>query len=317
MINLFHIPTHVIDTAKYSNLFHDPIVRKLEETLAEYVGAKYALATSSATQALFLATYQRVEVCTIPSLVTTRFLNYIERAGNTIKFTDDVDWIGCTYQVCSGVYDSAQRLTPNQYANAMVEEDGLYSGDDLFVFSFYPTKPLGGLGGGLIVSNNKEKIDALRELAYFGEDFSADSWLGRVKEKGYQAFMNSVQADIILRNLDNYRDKMEQLDWVIGEYMDRLPHDMVITKNSYHLFRVMAPNYCDNDYAVKKFKEQDIVAGIHYKPAHLTIYGDHEHNLKNPLPLSEEHGHKCVSLPFHEKLTIKEIEKVCSVYETL
>ena len=55
MINLFNINNHIIDTSKFSNLLHDSIVEDFENSIASYVGAKYAVSFNSATSAIFLA----------------------------------------------------------------------------------------------------------------------------------------------------------------------------------------------------------------------------------------------------------------------
>ena len=54
MIQLFNINNYILDTSKYSNLLHDNIVTEFEETISEYVGAKYAVSFNSATSAIFL-----------------------------------------------------------------------------------------------------------------------------------------------------------------------------------------------------------------------------------------------------------------------
>ena len=54
MIQLFNINNHIIDTSKFSNLLHDEVVIEFEKKIAEYVGAKFACAVNSATNAIFL-----------------------------------------------------------------------------------------------------------------------------------------------------------------------------------------------------------------------------------------------------------------------
>ena len=55
MIQLFYIKNHIIDTSEFSNLLHDDIVVEFEKKIAKYVGAKYACAINSATNAIFLS----------------------------------------------------------------------------------------------------------------------------------------------------------------------------------------------------------------------------------------------------------------------
>ena len=55
LIQLFNVNDHIIDTSKFSNLLHDKNVIEFEETIANYVGAKYACSVNSATNAIFLS----------------------------------------------------------------------------------------------------------------------------------------------------------------------------------------------------------------------------------------------------------------------
>ena len=118
MINLFHINNHVIDTSKYSNLLHDSIVTKFEDTIADYVGAKYAVTFNSATSALFLALLDKNTTITVPSMIPPVVLNAIITSGNQYDFYDDVNWVGDSYLLHDfgdyKIIDSAQKLDKNQ-----------------------------------------------------------------------------------------------------------------------------------------------------------------------------------------------------------
>ena len=109
-------------------------------------------------------------------------------AEKDVEFVDDVDWIGRDYKMCDGIIDSAQRLSPNQFKE--------YDDDDLCIFSFYPTKPVGGICGGMVVSNNKEKIDKIRMESNFGEILPVDhnSWHSKPMTKGYQMFLKHFKS---------------------------------------------------------------------------------------------------------------------------
>ena len=54
MIQLFNVNNHIIDTSEFSNMLHDKVVIEYEKKIANYVGAKYACAINSATNAIFL-----------------------------------------------------------------------------------------------------------------------------------------------------------------------------------------------------------------------------------------------------------------------
>ena len=159
MINLFNINNHIIDTSKYSNLLHDGIVTEFEKTIADYVGAKYAVSFSSATNAIFLALLNKKTIITVPSMIPPVVLNAIITSGNSHNFRDDVNWVGDSYILHDfgnyKIVDSAQKVEENQFKKECND-------NDLMVFSFYPTKPIGSCDGGMIVSNDLDKIIELR-----------------------------------------------------------------------------------------------------------------------------------------------------------
>ena len=155
MIQLFNLNNHIIDTSKYSNLLHDSIVTKFEDTIANYVGAKYAVTFNSATSALFLALLDKNTTITVPSMIPPVVLNAIITSDNKHNFIDDISWVGDSYVLHDfgdyKIVDSAQKLEKNQFKNEC-------NPNDLMVFSFYPTKPVGSSDGGMIVSDDLEKI---------------------------------------------------------------------------------------------------------------------------------------------------------------
>lgn len=301
MIDLFHIKKPIVDLSKFENIVHDKVVTEFEDAFAKYVGAKYAVAVNSATNAIFLSlkSLDKPVTCHIPSLITTRFLNAIEMAGCDYLFMDNPEWVGDKYFLHIGVntiIDSAQSVQPGFHNHI---------GNDAVIYSFYPTKPIGGIQGGMVVSNDKTRIDWIRQAAHFGEKLSSNtnSWESSTDFKGYQMFMGTIPAYVAFENLKRYPEKRAKLDYVRERYNSAFNSEYIVTNNSNHLYRIRS---IDNEKAVREAYSNGIVFGIHYKPAHLnTLYGDGQ-----SLPKSEKDGREVVSIPFHEKLTDKEIDTV-------
>jgi len=307
LINLFQIPK-VDLSIDFDNVVHGKIVREFEERFAAYVGAKYSCSTVSATAAIFLALrlaqrYDVENIATVPSLITTRFLSTIIHSGMSYEFTDNVFWVGNTYELYDGSFtitDSAQRVEYN------INKD---IGGDLCIYSFYPTKPVSGICGGMIVSDDEEKITWLQKASHFGENFSAESWKATPEFMGWQKFMTSPQAYVALENLKTFPDKRNTLNDIRFSYINNLKCDMV-TQHSDHLFRIRVK---DNVKLLNDMEKAGVVCGIHYKPAHLDkVYGK-----KVSLPKSERDGNEVVSIPFHEFLTANEIDKVIELVNKL
>lgn len=301
MIQLFNVPKYTIDSSKFSNLLHDPIRDDVEKRVAKFVGADYAVAVSSCTDGIFLTLklLGNKKTCIVPSLITTRFLSAIVHAGCHYAFEDNESWVGHDYLLQKNygfnVYDSAQRFDPDQFAE--------YGSDDIAIFSNYPTKPLGGLKGGFVVSNNKDAIDLIRQGAYFGEKFSKNSWDSSTGFMGWQKYMNSVEADFVSRSLKAYPHKRMVLDIVRDTYLSELTVP-VVTGDSYHLFRIKVDN---NRKFMDYMASFGIATGIHYTCAHLDpVYGAYS----QLLPRCETDAKTVVSIPFHDALSNADLDHI-------
>jgi len=307
-INLFEFDDHVIDTAEFDHYLHGEVVKEFEQAICEYVGAKYAASFFSASYALYCIMKSRV--CTpsvplimnhtgrfaptvsVPSMIPPVVPNAIRSVGYDLDFTDDTAWVGGSYQLLENVIDSAQRLDRNQYVNECAD-------DDLLVFSFYPTKPLSSLDGGIVVSNNKEKIDDLKSLSFYGMEYHEDSWSRNQIQVGYKAYLSTMQATIAHRNLQNLDKKYEIIDSVRDQYNKEFD----LNNTSRHLYRIEVD---DNEKAINHFKERGIVCGIHYAPLHNSPVFSTGQNLPSVVAASE----KTLSIPLHHKLTSSDVSYI-------
>jgi dTDP-4-amino-4,6-dideoxygalactose transaminase len=294
MINLFHVCEHKIDTSIYNNLLHDNIVTVFEDSIKEFVGAKYAVTFNSATSAIFLSLLYKNIKLKVPSMIPPVVLNAIITSGNEYEFVDNIDWVGDSYTLHDfgdwKIVDSAQKLEKGQFIKEC-------SDNDLMVFSFYPTKPIGTFDGGMIVSNDINKINHLKEMALNGMSYSVNNWERKIKFPGYKMYMNSFQADIALRNFKLYEDKLKKLKFVRDLYNKELGYN----NTSNHLYRI---NINDRDSFIDYMKNNDVSCGIHYESCHLNpVY-----RIDNTsYPLSEKESKTTVSIPFHEKLSKSDI----------
>ena len=307
MIKLFNINDYVIDTAKFTGI-HDEIVEVFEQRIADFVGAKYACGISSATNAIFLALLDKNTKITVPSILPPVVCNAILTSGNKVDFSDNIDWVGDSYVLHSfdeyKIVDSAQKIEKNQYKQECNSED-------LMIFSFYPTKPIGSYDGGMVVSDDKEKIDWFKLMCKNGTKFNSQSWQREIIRPGYKMYLNAIQAFIANQNFDKLEEKYEKLSFVRDWYNS----EFSLNNTSNHLYRI---NVLDRNRILKSAKQLNIELGIHYKSLHSgTIYSV-DSGCK--YPLSEHDSETTVSLPFNEKLTKEDIDKVVNLvskYERL
>jgi len=299
MIQLFNIPNHNIDTSKLGNLLHGDIVQEFEQNFANYVGARYACTANSASSLILLALkrYQN-QIVKIPSTMPIVVPNAIVNAGHKIEFYDDVEWVGSYYHLHDDIYDSAQQVSKNQYAE-------LKDDDALMIFSFYPTKPVSGCDGGIIVSNNEKKIEDFRMMTMNGTTFDKNSWKRKQWLAGYKMHWTSVQAYVANENLKNLDKKNNKLDEIKLAYNDAFGYN----NTSRHLYRIRVKS---NTRFLYRMKEDDIQCGIHYEHCHGKVAYAHRQIILETLPNSEKESRQTVSLPFHEQLTQEDVERVIS-----
>mgnify|MGYP003652488316 FL=1 len=308
MIKLFNINNYQIDTSKLGNLLHGEIVEEFEQAFAEYVGAKYACFANSASSLIYLSLNglnsdpnTPNSTIKIPSIIPLVVPNVIISSGNNIEFYDDIDWVGNAYKLHDGIWDSAQQVTRNQYKQ-------MAQPDDVMIFSFYPTKPVGSCDGGMVVGDNKDKIDHYRTMVLNGTRMNEDNWDREHVAMGYKMHGNSLQAHMANENLKTLDDKNSTLEEIRLTYNDALGYN----NTSNHLYRVRVK---DNRSFLDKMKDQGIQCGIHYEAFHKNPLTHHSnfylrYRNRRPLEKSELEERQTVSIPFHEKLNNEEIKYV-------
>ena len=302
MIQLFNIQHHKIDTSEFNNLLHDDVVVKLEKKIAKYVGSKYACSVNSATNAIFLIMtmdyFLKPRIIKIPSMIPPVVANAILTSHNKIEFTDNTKWIGDSYVLHKfrtyKVVDSAQKLEKNQFRKECKP-------NDVMIFSNYPTKPLGGIDGGIIVTDDYKKYKWMKEAVLNGMTFAENNWERSISFPGYKMYMNSIQAEILMRNFKNFDKKMK----VLGNLVDIYNRELGYDNSSKHLYTIEVLN---NEKFIQNMKNAGIVCGIHYPALHRNpIYNDGK---KYDCPKSEKLEKRIVSLPMNERLSFLEMEYI-------
>jgi perosamine synthetase len=297
MIPLFNINDYVVDTSKFDHSLHGSVVQELEETIADYVGAKYACSISSATNAIFLSFLNKQLTVSVPSMIPPVVLNALINSGNQIKFTDNTEWVGDSYILHDfgdyKVIDSAQKIMRGQF-------DKEANPNDLMFFSFYPTKPIGGLDGCVIVSDDFDKIQWFREATMNGMGVETNSWERGIKFPGWKMYMNSFQAHIALQNFFKLEKKKERLKEIRENYNEAFN----LNNTSEHLYRI---DVDDREKVMSKLNDSGVSCGIHYSAMHLhPLYKLDSVELVD----TEQKEKTTLSIPYNEKLNDDELNWV-------
>jgi len=189
---------------------------------------------------------------------------------------------------------------------------------DYGVFSFYPTKNLGGFGdGGMITVNNIKNYKKIKSYRNYGHNDKAITIYN-----GRNSRLDSVQAVILnyrLRNL--HLDNLKRIDLAkrYNEKLIGLPIKLPPFTNNlvnvFHLY-VIRINKNLRNKLIKFLIKNKIFPGIHYKlPNYLhpafknkIIYKD----LKNSKRIAKE----IISLPIYPELKINEQNKIIKMIRT-
>ena len=143
------------------------------------------------------------------------------------------------------IIDSAQKVDKDQFKKEANDED-------LMIFSFYPTKPVGSSDGGIIVSNDYEKIRWFKEATMNGQTYAHNNWDRTIKFPGYKMYMNSIQCYIANENLKILDFKKMKLSSIREKYNKSFGYN----NTSDHLYRIEVG---DRDKFIKKMGGSGII----------------------------------------------------------
>ena len=183
---------------------------------------------------------------------------------------------------------------------------------DTAAFSFYPTKNLGALGdGGMVTTNNKKLADHIKRLRHGGQ--TKRFWH---QYNGINSRLDEIQAAILEIKLKSLEKKNEKRRILAKRYQEKLKNLPITfqgissgSNSAYHLFAIIS----EKRNSLKKFLlKHKIVTDIYYPyPAHVQpIFRKYsDSNLKNTELLSK----KLLALPLYPSLQLKDQDKVVEV----
>lgn len=369
----------VIGTLKSSWLTSGPKTRSFEKKFAEYIGCEYAVAVSSCTAGLHLGLNvygigEGDEVITTPLTfcATAEVIEYQqakpvfvdvdartfninpglieEKITSRTKAIIPVHYGGIPCDL-SAIYDIAERHNLNvieDAAHAMgstFQNKKIGSFGNPTAFSFYPTKNMTTVEGGVVTTNDAEISEKLRVLSLHGISKDAwkryssqGQWYYEIHQLGFKYNFTDLQAALgiqQLKKLNNFNSIREEYAKIYFDALKKVPevqfpklyHDYFNGlnnngfKNSWHLFVLMLELdklKIDRAQFMQELNSRGIGTSVHFIPLHVQPYYAKKYGYKEgDFPAAETVFSKIISLPLYPKLTDGEIQHIISMVKEM
>jgi perosamine synthetase len=323
-----------------------PKTEEFEKKFAEFIGVKYAIATSSGTTSLhlgllsigvkegdevivpdfsFIATANSPLFCQATPVfcdVDARTFNIDpEKIKKLItKKTKAIMPVHLYGQSADMKFISeiAEKYSINIIGDACQAHGAKYNGKmvgsfgDLECFSFYPTKNMTTGEGGMVTTNNDEIAEKAISLRNHGREKT--KWGYEHVCLGYNYRMTDIAAAIgieQLKKLPKFNEMRRKNAQCLNENLTGvdIPYVLPNALHAYHQYTIKGKN---RDAVIQNLKKNEIGFGIYYPQPlhsykHLKKYAHKD--LKNSESLSKE----VLSLPVHPALSIQDLEKIANV----
>ena len=207
---------------------------------------------------------------------------------------------------------------------------------DFGCFSFYVTKNIVTGEGGMVVSNDENKINYIRKMALHG--MSKDAWK-RFSDEGYQHYyvefagykykMMDIQAAIGIHQLKNIERNWQRRQKIWNYYnscFEKLSIEIPssIKKedvHGYHLYTIMVDKKREGlsrDEFLNKMHEKNIGTGVHYLsiPEHPFYQKKYNWTIED-YPIAKQVGRSTVSLPLGPQMSDDDIDLVVDSVKSL
>ncbi|PYZ97569.1 transcriptional regulator [Alteribacter lacisalsi] len=335
--------SQVIDSGQY---ILGSRVRKLEARIAAKIGVTHAVAVANGTDALVL-TLDAYGIGPGDEVITTPYTFFasaeaISRVGATPVFADVEDR---TFNIDPEKFEAAitsrtKAVIPvhlfghpadMEKINLIAKENGLiviedacqafgseYKGrkagslGDAACFSFFPTKNLGTLGdGGMITTNDDHLARKLRILRAHG---SEKKYIH--SSLGYNSRLDEIHAAILLVAMDHIDDWNSQRIKLATTYNQKLAHvpDLTLPEcaddvtHIYHLYCIRSSN---RRKVMDQLRQNNVQSAIYYPVSlHLQEVYKHLPYQEGSFPVAESLSATMFALPMSPFLSSKDQQTV-------
>jgi len=354
-----------ITNALNSRLLTDgPLLKKFETKFAKFTGSKFAIGVSNATAALQLSLLAsgigKGDEVIVPDITFVATANAVIATGATPVLADveKNDFNISVDSIKSNITPKTKAIIPVHFAGKschMKKIVELARKNDLTIvedcahaigtkynqkhvgnfgisgcFSFYPTKNMTTIEGGMIICNSKKIAKYLISCRNHGisktytQRFSSGlPWDYDIKQHGYNFRLDEIRSAMGLSQIKKLHEWNKKRNNAANYYTNNLksingiesPLNVPVSeKHSWHLYVIKIKNSfgLTRNNLFKKLLEQGIRTSVHYKPLHdFSLYQKKAKSFSS-LKNSSEVYTEVLSLPLYPDISKKEQDFVIS-----
>lgn len=328
-------------------------VKELEDSVSKYASANYGIGCANGSDALVLASNacgftEGTEVIT-PVFTFFASASCIARNGAKPVFCDvDEDTF------CMDMNDASKRITKNTKGlipvhlfsqttdmnkclelardnNLRIVEDAaeafgmktLINGEyktagsigDAGVYSFFPTKTLGGYGdGGMVITSDEEIANKSKYLRVHGATKKYHH-----EYVGYNSRLDTIQAAILnvkMKHIDLSIQKREEHATQYFELLKDIPEVSlpVIKDGNKPVYYVFQTKVQKRDELANFLKDNGVGTCVYYPvPLHMQKCFEYLGYKKGDFPIAEKLCEQALALPMYPEITEDEISYTCEM----
>jgi len=338
---------------KSPQLTDGPILRKFESQFSKLTKSKFAIGVSNGTEALHLSLVAlgigKGDEVIIPDMTFIATSNAVVLSGakpilvdidSSLNISPDLIQKNITKKTkaiipvhFAGLSCNMKKITQiAKKHNLKVIEDCAHSIGTYFdkkhvgtfgntgCFSFYPTKNITTIEGGMIITNSKVTAKKLQSLRNHGlsrtllqRNKTDVPWEYDVEIPGFNFRLDEIRATLGISQLKRLKTMNSMRKNAAKYYSQKLkntrgieiPNIFNVKNHVYHLYVIrIKPEFgISRNLIHKKLFKKGIHTTVHYKPLHMFSFFKNSTQKNNQFPNSLNAFNECLSLPLYPKIT--------------
>lgn len=358
-----------ISSALDASLLTDgPKLLQFEEDFAKFCGSKYAVGVSNATSALHLSLIcseiGKGDEVIIPNLTFVATASSVILSGATPVLADvENETLNLSIKsIKKNITKKTKAIIPVHFAgmpcdmnkiikiakknNLKVIEDcahgigskigkkhvGVFG--DAGCFSFYPTKNITTLEGGMIITNSKKLADKIRRKRNHGitrtllnRYTKGKPWDYDVDEPGYNFRLDEIRSTLGISQLKKIKQFNKRREISFQHYnkeLERIPGIVIPKKykgftRSYHLYiiRILDSFGINRNQLFEELRKKGIQTSVHYKPLSKFQVCKKKAKKYHSLNNTEKIYQEILSLPFYTHISKNQIDIVVKTIKNI